>query len=316
MNSAIRWEDAYQTVIPLINADGILTWDFDPALPVKIRYYAYDRRRDYRVCRHDYFELFYLHSGRLLFQIGERLFPMNKGDLILVNSTQYHTVRGVSENSGRAAINGVVLYFMPEVVLAPEAGGEGLEYLTPFLQQDATFPHVVPAETGAAREILEWMHRIAGELPALTPRSRLTVKTYLKMILIRLVNHYAFYEGTRESFAQNQRSIERLRPLFRYLDEHYSEPISLVQAARIVNMSTSHFVHFMKKLTGLTFVAYLNQFRLSKAQALLAATDRSIADVAQAVGFCDQSYFGYLFRKLLKMTPREYRLHAQLSRQG
>ena len=38
-------------------------------------------------------------------------------------------------------------------------------------------------------------------------------------------------------------------------------------------------------------------------------TDKSIAEVSQDVGFCDQSYFGQVFQKFLHMTPREYKSH-------
>jgi AraC family transcriptional regulator len=71
----------------------------------------------------------------------------------------------------------------------------------------------------------------------------------------------------------------------------------------------------MKQVTGLSLIAYLNQFRVSKAQALLETTDKSIAEIGQEVGFCDQSYFGSVFRRLLNTTPREYRLRLELEGQ-
>jgi len=65
----IHWEDAFHTVIPQINADGLLTHHFDAHLPVQVRFYAYDPRRDYRSCRHNYFEVFYISSGEVSFHI-------------------------------------------------------------------------------------------------------------------------------------------------------------------------------------------------------------------------------------------------------
>ncbi len=309
----ITWEDAYDIVVPQINAEGLLTWDFDSSLPVQVRFYTYDRRRDYRLCRHDYFEIFYLHSGELLFQVADKTYPMKKGDLILLNSAQYHTVHPPERKSRHHAVHGVLLYFMPEAVRGAGSAGEDMEYLIPFLHQDAGFPHVVPAETRLPLAVFELMQMIAAELPSRTARARLSVKTYLKMALIRLANHYASYRGSEDSFQRKQKLIERLRPLFQYLDERYSEPITLDDAARIVGMSKSHFIHFMKQVTGLSFVSYLNQFRVARAQTLLATTDQSIAEISQEVGFCDQSYFGHVFRKLLKMSPREYRVQLEVN---
>jgi AraC-like DNA-binding protein len=311
----ICWEDAFQVVIPRINADGLLEQAFDALLPVQVRFYSYDPRRDYRLCRHQYFEIFYLSSGEASFRLGEQTFPMSAGDLIIVNSAHYHNLE-VTERFRRDVVHGVLLYFLPEMFRGAGASRDDTEYLEPFLRQDTGFPYVVPAETGVPKEVYHLMRAIAGLLPATTARARLTAKTYLKMILAGLLNHYSAYRGEAASFERKHRLIERLDPLFRYLDEHYAEPVTLDDAARVVGMSKSHFIHFMKQVTGMSFIAYLNQFRVSKAQALMAETNLSLAEIGHAVGFCDQSYFGQVFRKLLKTTPRDYRLQLDISERG
>ncbi len=299
----IQWEDAFSTVIPQINADGLLVQSFDPKLPLQVRFYNYDARRDFRRCRHAYFELFYLNSGQGLFHLGNQSFPVSAGDLILVNNTHFHNLELPSRRA--AAARGMILYFQPEMFRG--LSREDAAYLEPFQQQDPNFPFAIPASSGVPSTVAELMHSIAALLPATSPRARLTAKTYLKLILVHLINYYAAYCGQQPSFDQKHRLIARLDPLFRYLDEHYAEPVSLDDAARLVHLSKSHFIHLMKQVTGMSFVAYLNQFRVSKAQALLAETDRSLTEIAHETGFCDQSYFGQVFRKLVHMTPREYR---------
>jgi YesN/AraC family two-component response regulator len=64
---------------------------------------------------------------------------------------------------------------------------------------------------------------------------------------------------------------------------------------------------FFKRATGQSFMAYLNHCRIERAQALLAMTGKSVSDISQEMGFCDQSYFGTVFRKLVGMTPAAYR---------
>jgi AraC-like DNA-binding protein len=101
--------------------------------------------------------------------------------------------------------------------------------------------------------------------------------------------------------------LERLRPLFRYLGENCGDTIQVREAARICGMSESHFMSLFKRVTGLSFVTYFNHFRIERAQALLAKTDESMASISQQVGFCDQSYFGTVFRRIVGMTPATYR---------
>jgi AraC-like DNA-binding protein len=151
------------------------------------------------------------------------------------------------------------------------------------------------------------MQRIRMELPAPDPRARLAVKTYLKMILILLVNQYASYAGTVDTFERQQRALERLRPLFEHLEQNFGDPIQVLEAARICGMSESHFMSFFKRATGQSFMAYLNHFRIERAQTLLVTTDKPMSDISQEMGFCDQSYFGTVFRKVVGMTPAAYR---------
>ena len=158
------------------------------------------------------------------------------------------------------------------------------------------------------------MRTLSAELPASTARARLAVKTYLKLILVQLLNYYSAYRGAAHSFEHKHQLIQRLDPLFRFLDERYRETITLDDAARVMGMSKSHFIHFMKQVTGMSFVSYLNQFRVAKAQALMATTDKSLAEISHDVGFCDQSYFGQVFRKLLHTTPRDYRLQVHMEK--
>jgi AraC family transcriptional regulator len=151
------------------------------------------------------------------------------------------------------------------------------------------------------------MLRIRTELPASSTRARLAVRTYLKMLLLLLVNQYAPYAGTVEIFQRQQRALDRLRPLFRYLGENCEDAIQVQKAARICAMSESHFMSFFKQVTGSSFMKYLNHYRVARAQSLLTSSDESLASISQKVGFCDQSYFGIVFRKIVGTTPAIYR---------
>ena len=151
------------------------------------------------------------------------------------------------------------------------------------------------------------MLRIRSELPAGSPRGKLALKTYMKMLLMLLVNQYASYAGTAEIYRRQQQNLERLRPLFSFLGDNCESPIQVREASRICGMSESHFMSLFKRVTGLSFVTYLNHYRIERAQALLAKTEESMAFISQQVGFCDQSYFGTVFRRIVGMTPAIYR---------
>jgi AraC-like DNA-binding protein/mannose-6-phosphate isomerase-like protein (cupin superfamily) len=292
----------FDLVEPQISAEGVHTWSFDAPCPVDVLFLTVDDRHPVRMNRHGYFEVLFLCSGSANCHIQDRLLPFNEGDLAIIGSTLYHRIE--CESSTPVTI--AALFFEPDLIRC-EGASDSAEYLTPFLLQDEDFPHVISAETGVPRQVLDLMLRIRTEIPATSSRGRLAVKTYLKMLLMLLVNQYAPYAGTVETYQRQQQNIERLRPLFRYLGENCGDSIQVREAARICCMSESHFMSLFKRVTGLSFVTYFNHFRIERAQALLARTDESMASISQQVGFCDQSYFGTVFRRIVGMTPATYR---------
>ncbi len=301
--SRIHWEDAYSIIAPQITAEMAHIWPFFADFPIDVRFLRFGPKRDIRLNWHEYFEILYLQSGEVAYEVQGRHLPLKQGDLFIVGGTQLHRMSAYR----KWPVKGVVLYFLPDLIRGAHQTGEDLEYLMPFLVQSDGFPHVVSADTGIPGQILQLMRRIAAELPAQSHRGRLTVKTYLKMILVLLVNHYAAFRGSEEAYLRKQRDLDRLAPLFEFIESHFSQPIAVEQAAMQVGMSKSNFMRFFKQVTGEPFVAYLNRFRIAKAEALLSAGDKSIAQVSQEVGFCDQSYFGMVFRSVMGVPPREYR---------
>jgi AraC-like DNA-binding protein/mannose-6-phosphate isomerase-like protein (cupin superfamily) len=298
-----RWQDACAIIEPQINAEGIHFWQFDRHFPIDVVHLVFDERHPIRLNRHDYFELLYGYSGEITFQVQDRSVRIGHGDLFVMGSTLYH--RPVHCGSLRA--KAIAVYFLPELIRAGEEANEDVEYLYPFLAQSPGFPHVVPAESGLPAEVLRLMQQAHAELSSTAAESRLIVKSCLKMILALLAKHYASYWSGDEALDRRHRNIERLRPLFDYIDRNYGERISVAAAAACVNMSRSHFTRFFRQVTAESFASFLNRFRIAKGQALLVSTEKSIAEVSREVGFCDQSHFGAVFRKLVHMTPLDYR---------
>jgi AraC-like DNA-binding protein len=202
----------------------------------------------------------------------------------------------------------VALYFDPRVILGENNALDGVEYLMPFELQAGNGSYRVPANTGIPAQVVSLIHRIHDEsLERTTQHSQLAMKTYLKMILVLLLRFYAGDATTTGALDRKNRNLARLQPLLHYIERHFAENISVEDAARLVGMSNSHFMRNFRAVTGQVFTCYLNRYRIARAQQLLVTTDRSIASVSQDVGFCDQSYFGVLFRRFVGTTPREYR---------
>jgi len=83
--------------------------------------------------------------------------------------------------------------------------------------------------------------------------------------------------------------------------------ISRDETARHAGISPSHFSRLLKERTGRTFTELLRQCRVDLACDLLRGHEPSLAEIADACGFCDQSYFTRVFQDVKGMTPKQFR---------
>jgi AraC-like DNA-binding protein len=305
------WEPVDSLVDRQINAEQFHIWPFAHPYPIDVRFLIMDRRHEVPKHRPDHLEVVVCEFGELGYEVEGCRSKVQKNDVIVVGDRIRHRCLplGANQQPGRA----VVLSFLPRLVHSGPLG-EDMQYLMPFMLEDCACSNVIPAKFGRSREISDFIQRIRAELPGISERSRLAIKTYLKMILMNLVNHYAAFGEARDALRRQQRNADRLTAALEYLNLHYSEPIRVDEAARLCAMSACCFMHLFKEVTGHSFVAYLNRFRVARAQHLLASSDRSIADISLETGFCNQSYFGVIFRRVIGMSPLAYRVnHGGLS---
>jgi AraC-like DNA-binding protein len=290
-----------------VNAGGVHVWPFDSSFPIDVVHHFLSGRQPFRMNRHSYLEIVHLNAGKLVWQVQEQFANQNKGDLFVIGGSKYHRV---TEHSS-FQVTAESLFFHPDLICSPLTSSDDSKYLSAFQSYDPAFPHVIPASSGVPAEVRGLIARIHQELPATSDRARLCVKTYVKMILVLLLNHYSSYCMVPAKSDRRQRALDRFMPLFKFLDANYWDLITPASAAKTVHMSPSHFRRAFKQLTGQSFVLYLNHFRIAKAQELLTSTNKSIAEVGIEVGFCDQSYFGLTFRRHTQMTPMQYRNKMQ-----
>jgi AraC-like DNA-binding protein len=98
-----------------------------------------------------------------------------------------------------------------------------------------------------------------------------------------------------------------LRRVCEHIESHLENNISLEALAADVRLSVYHFARAFRQSMGISPHRYVMQQRVKKAQQLLAATDLSLANIAVAAGFADQSHFSRHFHRLVGTTPSGFR---------
>jgi len=100
---------------------------------------------------------------------------------------------------------------------------------------------------------------------------------------------------------------DRFNDVQQYISENFRNEMQLTEIAGIASMTVPAFCRYFKKVTGKTFVTYLNNFRIVYSCKLLGDEHSTIAEVAYDSGFNSLSQFNRAFKKHTGRTPTEYR---------
>ncbi len=113
--------------------------------------------------------------------------------------------------------------------------------------------------------------------------------------------------GYRNTFSADDAA--RINKIFDHLFLHFTEEITLADAASLIFMSTSAFCKFFKSRTGKTFTNILNEIRIGHACKLFIEKDVSVSEVCYSCGYNNLSYFNRRFKLITKYSPLDYQKH-------
>ena len=113
----------------------------------------------------------------------------------------------------------------------------------------------------------------------------------------------------------SQRESHPISAAKQYIQQNFSQPVTLTEVAERLNFSSVYFGNMFKKHTGKSFNAYLTDVRMENAKKLLKKSENTIAEIANMVGYQDVKYFSKTFKSIYGVKPTEYKkmlasLHA------
>lgn len=104
----------------------------------------------------------------------------------------------------------------------------------------------------------------------------------------------------------SKKARERLKLLYRYIDDNYQRKIEIPEVAALCHMTEAAFCRYFKKMTRLTFTDFLNHYRISQAKRLL-LLDKNVSETCFACGFESLSYFNRIFKKITFENPLAFK---------
>ena len=125
----------------------------------------------------------------------------------------------------------------------------------------------------------------------------------LMLEILRTLNAAKISTDERDEI---KKRIEFLNHINDYLQLHYSQKITLNEIAGHCHYSRYYFAHMIKRITSMSFIEYLTEYRLEKSKELL-HSGKSITQIAFDCGFKNLRSFDRCFKSHYHLTPREYK---------
>lgn len=122
-----------------------------------------------------------------------------------------------------------------------------------------------------------------------------------------LIEIYQEVQEFLKSNGNREHLSKPVRDILRYISQHYAEDITLDLLAESVELSRTYVSGLFKKETGVNLTNYITNYRIEKAKELLRDTNLRSYEVAEKVGFLDESYFSRSFKKITGESPNTYK---------
>jgi len=246
---------------------------------------------------HDSYELYYLYSGERYYFIKDKSYHVKSGNLVLINAYDIHA----TTNSAKYGYSRLLVNFKKDFIKNFLDFLDGPDLFECF-QEDIHILKLNASEQHYVENLLQLMQQ---EYNTQNPGYLSYLQTSLIQLLL-FINRRNHQPGDKHVKYMNA-THKTISEITGYINNHYNQDISLNTISATFYISPYYFSRTFKKVTGYTFIEYLNGVRVKEAQKLLRNTNLSIADISEAVGFKSSTHFGRIFKEITGSSPLSYK---------
>jgi AraC-like DNA-binding protein len=248
---------------------------------------------------HDQYEIYYFHEGKCNYLIGDRIYVLEPGDLILMDGMTLHCPK---IEKGAKYVRSFIHFDGPHWKTL--LGRMQLDHvLQPFVRlrnYRLSLRNETKREFEAMLEDLNKRCACGDDVNRdRTMLAFMDLLVYIYGLCLQPLEDQPVLPSRKESTVQR---------IITFVEEHYTEDLDLDRLEAGLHLSKYYLSKVFKEVTGVTIFAYLYQRRINQAKVLfLMDEDRNVTEVAFQLGFNHASHFSRLFKKQVGCTPEQYR---------
>ena len=249
---------------------------------------------------HEAIEVICVLEGSCIVTMPDRTITLESGQFLVINSGLVHASRCPSTG------NHTILLQIPDEFLSAYLPDPSKLWFS--IDYNST-SEMVQNQIQRLRELLLSMGKMKKEAQ---PGYMLSVMKLLFEFLEILYRNF-LHEMPGDYHPKSARVLSRLDAVLAFTQENYNRAISLGEAASVAALQPEYFCRFFRQNMGMTYNAYLNDYRLSRVYRDLIATDQGVGELSAKHGLTNEKLFHRLFRERFHMTPLQVRKMARLA---
>lgn len=257
---------------------------------------------------HEEFELIYCDGGNIRVTLWGESYTLYTGDLLVILPHAIHSI----EQAGSAKGEYYNIIFLPSIFKGIEGDPCYDKYVLPFVNGKRTMECFYPADSDFNQAVTPCILSLVAHRRENYSTYELMVKSNLFQLLHMMTQYSAPTDGNDRCL---RLAYSRLKNALYYVQNSYDQNISIQAAAERCGFSKSYFMKLFKEFTGMSFNAYLVDYRLELAAKQILETNYKVIDVAENCGFHNHSYFTRAFQRKYQKTPLAYRKAAHSSKE-
>lgn len=247
---------------------------------------------------HDEMEIIYIKKGHGYVTVDFKQYKVSGSTIVLILPGQLHSIEQYDDLS----MEYENIIFNVNMLLPRTEDTSSTEFLRPFLSGQISVPSVFSIVSDYYNDLSACVDACDEICKTKPVGYDLFIKAKLYEFFFILSNRCRNDKNPRKA-----KSLEKMKIIFKYIENNYMHKISIAEVAAAVEFSESHFMRYFKENMGTSFVDYLREYRLDMAARLLLVSDATIISIAGEVGFDNLSYFNRAFKQKYGVTPRAYR---------
>lgn len=242
---------------------------------------------------HKELELLHIKKGQMSFTTENGTYYINEGEVAFFNCNIPHS----TETTKPDTICQLIQFRNPTTIKS------NFKYIGRFFERNCIPEYLFTRNDKDTAELISYMQAMIDENESNESAYDYYITANIYSITALLHRKKLL---TDDDKIVNKELFGKIVPVIEYIDKNYSEPITLSDLSRILNLNEQYFCRLFKKATGNTATDYLNFVRICSAEKLLRSGE-NISDTSYKTGFSSLSYFNRTFKKYKQCSPSAYK---------